>query len=1065
MNGMVTALMGSTHDEAKLRFRLRFFTTLSFVLALIVCGAFSALYMNVHVLNEQKEVEILAANQSSIIEGRLSHSLSGTYALAAVLHQGEGTITNFDGLATEMLQVYGGISSLQLAKDGVVSQVVPFVGNSRAIGHNLLLDPARNKEAFVAVESKKLTLAGPFELLQGDQAVVGRLPVFLGGPDGQDRFWGFTTAVIKVADLLKTTGLSHLVASGYQYELAHIHPDSGKRTVFARSGTGTLDDPVVRTIEIPNGRWYLSIAPTDGWFELSVSVFAVAAALLLALLAALFTHATFKQPLLLRREVAERTQQLAEANRSMNAEIEERRRAQDAVAHINRLYSVLSHTNAAIVRITDRDKLLDEICHVAVELGGFPLARIALFDAEKGAWNWTAKHGQGTELPECSEIVHSCLSNKYDVLQQSPILKVCSSTSQDHEKWSSICPQALAAGFESHVFLRLTVRGQAVGLFSLYAHKPGVFDAEQLRLLEEMTEDVSFALENIEREAMRKITEERLRKLSRAVEQSANAVVITNREGIIEYINPWFSRITGYTSDEIIGLTPRILKSEETHPETHKRMWDTILSGKEWTGELHNTKKNGDLYWCLETISPLKNENGEVTHFVAVTEDISERKQNEQTIRHLAFHDSLTGLPNRRLFNDRLHQAVAMRHRKDNVFALMLLDLDRFKTVNDTLGHDIGDALLKAVGARLQGSTRQGDTLARMGGDEFALIALDISHPEDLARLAEKLLDILKEPFHLFGHELYVTTSIGITLYPNDAPDAEVLIKNADIALYRAKDLGRNNFQFFTGDMNTAMMHRLFLESAMRWAIERGELMLHYQPQADVITGKIHGTEALIRWHHPELGMVPPTQFIPLAEETGMIVQIGEWVLRTACVQAKAWERAGVPMRVAVNLSARQFHQGDLAETIADMMREFELAPELLEVELTEGILMEDTTQTGAILDKLHDMGVQISIDDFGTGYSSLAYLKRLPIQILKIDQSFVRDIHTDPDDRAIVTAIIALAHSMKLKVVAEGVETQEQLAFLREYQCDVMQGYLFSRPVSGDEVLTLLMSDIRLSV
>ncbi|WP_420477006.1 bifunctional diguanylate cyclase/phosphodiesterase [Noviherbaspirillum sp. ST9] len=1062
MNGIVNALMGQTRDEAKLGLRLRMFTILSFVLSMLVGLAFFLLYSHLHVERQQKEAEVIAANHASALQERLNHCLSSTYALASILRHGNGSIDNFDALASEMLKMYGGISSLQLAKGGVVSHVVPFVGNAQVIGHDLLKDPNRNKEAFLAVQSRKLTLAGPVELLQGGQAVIGRLPIFLRETEDKEQFWGFATSVIGVQELIERSGLSELAKAGYEYELAQVRGADGELRVFARSGTSRFADPVVRELDVPNSKWLIRIAPAEGWLEPTLTWLLIGGAILLSTVVAMFTHATFKQPLLLRREVAERTQDLAQANRTLTAEVAERERTQHALAHINRLYSVLSHTNAAIVRITDRDKLLDEICHVAVELGGFPLARIALIDPVTGGWQWTAKCGQDVGLPECEETIHACLSTKFNTLDGA-IFKVCSSVVQEHAHWSAMCPQSQAAGFQSHVFLQLRAGGKVVGMFSLYAREADYFDEAQLRLLEEMTEDVSFALENIEREAQRKKTEDNLRKLSRAVEQSANAVMITDRFGIIEYVNPWFSKITGYSPAEVIGKTPRVLKSGETHPETYKRLWETISSGKEWTGELHNTKKNGEMYWCLECISPLKDEQGTITHFVAVTEDISERKQTEQTIRHLAFHDPLTGLPNRRLFNDRLHQAAAMRHRKDNAFALMLLDLDRFKTVNDTLGHEVGDALLKAVAARLLNGTRQGDTLARMGGDEFALIALEVQQPEDMARMAEKLLDVLKEPFHLFGHELYVTTSIGVTLYPNDAADAEALIKNADIALYRAKDLGRNNFQFFTDDMNAAMMHRLRLESAMRWAVERNEFMLQYQPQVDVVTGCIHGTEALIRWRHPEFGMISPAQFIPLAEETGMIVQIGEWILRTACAQAKAWQQAGMPMRVAVNLSARQFHQGDLAETIADILRDLALPPDLLEVELTEGILMEDTSQTAAILEKLHKMGVQISIDDFGTGYSSLAYLKRLPIQILKIDQSFVRDIHTDPDDRAIVTAVIALAHSMKLKVVAEGVETQEQLAFLKEYACDMMQGYLFSRPVSGDEVLALLTTDTRL--
>lgn len=1058
MNGMVTALMGNIQDEAKLRFRLRLFTVLSFIIALLVGIAFSVLYGRVQVLRQHKEVEIIAANQGSALESRLNHSLSSTYALAAVLRNSGGILHNFETLASEMLQVYDGISSLQLAEGGVVSQVVPFVGNSQAIGHDLLNNPEQRKGAMLAIETKKLTLAGPYELLQGGQAVIGRLPVFLPDPDSKDRFWGFSIAVIRVPELVQLSGLQQLVPAGYQYELARAHPENGSLQVFTRSGAAALDDPVVRAIEVPNGKWVLSIAPTEGWLESHLSWKALAGVLLMAALIAAFTYSAFRQPILLRREVGERTQELAEANRSLSEQIDERKRAEEAENHINRLYGMLSHTNAAIMRITDRDKLLEEICHVAVELGEFPLARIAVFDHAKGSWQWIARCGRAVALPECDRIIEACFAGRLGS-DDSVILQACDSTGSDAHA-SGVCPQAVSAGFRSYVFLQLRVRGKVAGIFSLYAHEPDAFDPGQLRLLEEMTEDVSFALENMEREAERRKTEDNLRKLSRAVEQSANAVMITDRNGVIEYVNPWFTRITGYTPEEVIGKTPGILKSGETHPETHKRMRDTLLSGKEWSGELHNRKKNGETYWCLEVISPLKDDDGNITHFVAVTEDISERKQTEQAIRHLAFHDPLTGLPNRRLFNDRLHQAAAVRHRNGNSFALMLLDLDRFKTVNDTLGHDIGDALLKAVATRLLASMRPGDTLAHMGGDEFALIALDIVQPEDAAHIAESLLSILQEPFLLYGHELFTTASIGVTLYPNDAPNAEALIKNADIALYRAKDVGRNNFQFFTGDMNAAMTERLRLENAMRWAIDRGEFMLHYQPQVDALSRRIQGTEALIRWRHPELGMVSPAQFIPLAEETGMIVEIGEWVLRTACAQAKAWEQAGMPTRVAVNLSARQFHHGDLAGLIAGILKEADLAPELLEVELTESMLVEDMEQTVQVLEKLHDMGVQMAIDDFGTGYSSLSYLKRLPIHVLKIDQSFVRDIHTDPDDRAIVNAVIALAHSLELKVVAEGVETREQLAFLHEHHCDLVQGYLFSRPLPGDEVLALMQSN-----
>jgi diguanylate cyclase (GGDEF)-like protein/PAS domain S-box-containing protein len=1059
MNRLVTALMGAAEKESTFRFRLRLLTVISFFAAAALGTIFASLALHVHTLSRQKDAEVTAANQSSALEERLERSLSSTYALAAVLRQGNGRIARFEELAGEMLHIYGGIASLQLAKDGVVSEVAPLKENAKALGHDLLSDPSRNKEALLAVQSHALTLTSPLELLQGGLAVIGRLPVYLPDDSGRDAFWGFTIAVIRIPDLLASSGLPALARDGYRYKLSYAPTAEEPHIAFAQSDAQPMNSPVARTIAIPNGHWYLAIEPAQGWVDPLAPVLAGITVFLLALCTAWVAHTTFKQPLILRRRVEQRTSELAHSNQALSLEIAQRKRAQDEAQHLSQMYSALSRTNGAIVRIGDRDKLLEEICRTAVEHGGFVLARIALKNPDDGRWHWVARCGEDVNLPHCDDMMPNLLDTG-SVRGNGNILKICSDINADNV--CPLCPAAEAAGFRSHAVLQLRQDDRTVGLFSLYANERDYIDEKQLKLLDEMVSDVSFALDNIEREANRRKTEDKLRKLSLAVEQSASAIMITDRDGIIEYINPWFTRISGYLPEEIIGKTPNILKAPETHPETYKRLWETLLSGKEWTGELHNTNKNGELYWCLETISPLKNDAGEITHYVAVTEDISERKQNEQTIRHLAFHDALTGLPNRRLFNDRLHQAVVSRQRRNGGFALMLLDLDRFKTVNDSLGHDTGDALLKAVGERLLSCTRAGDTLARMGGDEFALLVLDIDHPEDVAHLARKLTSVLEEPFQLYGHEIFATTSIGITMFPTDAGDADALVKNADIALYRAKDLGRDNFQFFTEDMNAAMLQRLQLETSMRWAVERGEFMLHYQPQIDVGSGEIHSCEALIRWRHPDLGMVPPSQFIPLAEESGLISQIGEWILRTACKQAKDWELAGCPTRIAVNLSARQFHQGNLAELIGSLLSEFDLRASLLEVEITEGTVMSDSTQTLSMLDELHAMGVQISIDDFGTGYSSLAYLKRLPIQVLKIDQSFVRDIHTDADDRAIVTAVIALAHSMKLKVVAEGVETREQLAFLSEHGCDIVQGYLFSKPVSAEDASALLQAALR---
>lgn len=442
--------------------------------------------------------------------------------------------------------------------------------------------------------------------------------------------------------------------------------------------------------------------------------------------------------------------------------------------------------------------------------------------------------------------------------------------------------------------------------------------------------------------------------------------------------------------------------------------------------------------------------------------DTTERKQAEGRLHYLAHHDGLTDLPNRVLLMDRLSQALTRAPWHKRLVAVLFLDLDHFKRINDTLGHNIGDRLLKDVAARLLTCVRAGDTIARLGGDEFAIVLSDVAQPQDVPKITQKILDALSRPFKLVARQLFITTSIGISLYPDDGQEADTLLKNADAAMYRAKEHGRNNYQFFLSDMNVQATERLALETALHSAVTREEFLLHYQPLVDLRTGKIIGMEALLRWQSPEHGLVSPAQFIPVAEESGLIVPIGQWVLRTACAQNKAWQAEGLPpVRVAVNLSARQFQQENLVETITEVLRETGLDPNALELELTESI-MQDTAAIQT-LRQLKELGVEISIDDFGTGYSSLSYLKRLPINTLKIDQSFVRNMTTDKDDAVIAKTIIGLAHSLHLKAIAEGVETIEQLEFLRSHGCDRIQGYLFSRPLPAHDATKLLAEGKRL--
>lgn len=551
----------------------------------------------------------------------------------------------------------------------------------------------------------------------------------------------------------------------------------------------------------------------------------------------------------------------------------------------------------------------------------------------------------------------------------------------------------------------------------------------------------------------RRKAQEDLRKLSRAVEQSPASVCITDPQGVIEYVNPKFMEVTGYALDELIGKKPSILKSGYTSQKQYKELWDTITAGREWRGEFYNRKKNGELFWEDGVITPIKADDGTVTHFIAVKEDITVRKEYEQRLVHQANFDDLTELPNRLLAFDRLSQTLARARRERKTMAVMSVNINHFKRINDTLGHAVGDKLLVEASRRLTRSVRESDTVARFSNDEFLVILSDISVVTHPAVVARKVINAFSDPFLFSGHEVFVTVGIGITLYPSDGNNSDVLLRNADAALYRAKEEGRSSFVFFTPEMNELAVKQITMESHLRRAVEKDELFLRYQPLVHVESGQIVGVEALLRWNSPDLGLLTPDSFIPLAEETGIIVPIGEWVLQTACAKMKKWQaQGGAPLRIAVNVSSRQFTAGNLAEVVSRAINESGLSPRYLELEITERLLMEDAPQTFITLSALKKMGVQLSIDDFGTRYSVFSYLKKFPFNTLKIDKMFTGGLTIDPADAALTEAIILTAHSLGLKVIAEGVETKEQLEFLRSHECDWAQGYYFSKPLSPEE-------------
>ena len=564
----------------------------------------------------------------------------------------------------------------------------------------------------------------------------------------------------------------------------------------------------------------------------------------------------------------------------------------------------------------------------------------------------------------------------------------------------------------------------------------------------------------------RKAAEEALQAANRHLEMMAlvfrhsqEAIIITDAEANIVSVNGAFERINGYAAAEVLGRNPRLLASGRQDKAFYAGMWQGLLQEGYWEGEVWNRRRDGALYPAWLRISAVRDKEGRLQNFIGIVADVTDKHEAEERIRQLAYFDPLTRLPNRTLLQDRVEQALAQAGRVQGWVALLFVDLDHFKNINDSLGHFSGDRLLQQAAERMQGCLRRADTVARLGGDEFVIVCPE-ADPTAVRELAQRLLAQLARPYPLGPAELTVTASIGISLFPRDGGNFETLLKHADTAMYRAKAAGRNNLQFFSQDMNAAALERLLLENSLRQALERQEFRLVFQPQVEVSTGRIVAAEALIRWQHPQAGWIMPGRFIPVAEDSGLILPIGEWVLAEACRHLRQWQaagRVGRGFRLAVNISAIQFVVRDFDQRVAQVLLESGIDPAGLELELTETAAMADVEASTGMLRRLRDLGVGLAIDDFGTGYSSLSYLKRFPIDRLKIDQSLIRDIVDDPDDRAIAEAVIGLAHVLRLPVVAEGVENREQLELLSGKGCDMVQGYHFSRPVEQEEFLDLL--------
>lgn len=743
-------------------------------------------------------------------------------------------------------------------------------------------------------------------------------------------------------------------------------------------------------------------------------------------------------------------------------DITQRKAADAKIQRLNNLYAALSHCNETIVRCTDEDALFSQVCRDAVTYGGMKMVWIGLIDEQSKQVKPVAAHGNG--LNYLDEITISVdPANKFGNGPSALAYREnrafwCQDFERDpaNAAWLEYGVQYAWGACAS---LPLRRNGAVIGVFKVYAGEINAFDEAARDLLERMAQDISFALDNLANEAVRKQADAQRKLAADVFDQSTEGILIVDSAFNIVLVNYAFTVITGYSEDEVLGKNPRILASGYQDREFYQAMWESINSTGHWQGELWNRRKDGSVYPEWLAIRRVLDAGGKPMHYIGTFNDITQRKAAEEHIHWLAHFDSLTGLPNRVLAADRTAQSLSMVQRNNEPLALLFLDLDHFKNVNDSLGHHMGDALLATLAKRLTQELRDQDTISRLGGDEFILV-LPGTDAAGAAHVAEKLSEKVAEPFLIDQHKLNMTASIGIAMYPNDAASFESLSKCADVALHRAKQDGRNLYRFFTREMQERSARRVLVENELRRALERQEFALHYQPQLSMHDNRIVGAEALLRWTHPVLGAVSPAEFIPIAESSGLILPIGEWVLRTAARQWACWLGSGLaPMTLAVNLSAVQFRHPRLTELVTQILDEEMLAPQYLELELTEGIAMDDPLAAIEVMDGLHRRGVRMSIDDFGTGYSSLSYLKRFKVYKLKIDQSFVRDITENYEDKAIVGAIISLASNLGMQTIAEGVETLGQMTFLRDKGCNELQGYYFSKPLAAEQFESFVRS------
>lgn len=937
---------------------------------------------------ERARALAIASDNAQTAESRLQRLMSATYLLAAYVKANRGQVDEFEALATEILPFYPGVTSLALSPDGVIRYAVPLEPNRGSIGFNQLADPVQSPEAFLARDTGKLTLAGPLELVQGGLGAVGRLPIFL--PDANDQTERFW-------------GFANVIIRFPQaFDGTSLEglSDLGYRYQLTRTHPETGATTVIATSAdvTPQTTWLDPVrrpvrVPNAEWvleLEPRSGWWQWSSLLFHAIVIAGFSG--------LMALLTHLFQNLAAHRRLLETRVAERTREIETARQ-------------------DLATTLDAVPDLMIEV-----------DANGVIHGLHAPH-----LPDLLVTPEQAVGHNINELLPPEALAIVNEALQE----------AARHGRSTGRQYELPIPGGPQWFeLSVAAKKPAISDPPG-----QATRFISLA-RNI---TARKQSELQFRLAAEFFNGTSEGFVITDANQRIIQINPAFTTITGYSPQEVIGKKPHVLSAGRHDAAFYQAMWSDIERLGHWEGEVRNRRRNGEEYPEWLSISRIQNDEGHTTHYVAIFSDISRRLEQEARIRNLAYFDPLTGLANRTLLRDRAEHDLSMSRRRKTTLSLLFIDLDHFKHINDSLGHLIGDQLLVEISQRLSSHMREQDTVARLGGDEFMALLPD-THAEGAAHMARQLLDMLSKPFVVGTHELAVTPSIGIAIYPNDGTDFDSLYRCADTAMYRAKQEGRNRFAFFTPEMQALSMRRLQLETALRKAIERGEMSVHYQPQQCLSTQRITGVEALLRWYNPELGAISPAEFIPIAESTGQIVTIGAWVMKEACMQAQRWRETGIgELMMAVNLSAVQFKQPDLTMTVARVLQETGLPARCLELELTESTAMHNPEMAIATVRSLRELGVELSVDDFGTGYSSLNYLKRFQINKLKIDQSFVKGLPDNAEDASIVETIIRMAEGLGLATIAEGVETPAQLSFLRQHGCQQIQGYLLARPLDAN--------------